>query len=374
MNKKLLLSLTFGIITSAVSVFAAGSNNYSDSAYYHSALNKSGYELKTALHDIIKTHKRLAYGKADEVGDNVWYRYRITDQNPDGSVRDIYTTPGTYHFGHYGEDSAYSGYQCGNAGNDEGGACSSKKSCRYCYSREHSFPKSWWDDQGENNTTDSMYTDVNHLIPADQYINSAYHSNYPLGEVDSASAKKTSILGYRYGPNKLAGYSGTVFEPADKYKGYFARMYFYMVTRYESKVAGWIYKYDTNQITNPSGTQTTKDIAKRDTNRPNLETTPTLNGTSDQCFTDWTKDMLVRWHNEHPVQDWERARNDSVYKVQGNRNPFTDHPELVNKIWGNDDTPFGETPSLSRYSIKYIYKKNDSIIEEKLISIPEKAK
>ena len=84
--------------------------------------------------------------------------------------------------------------------------------------------------------------------------------------------------------------------------------------------------------------------------------------------------MLIEWHNQYPPSAREKARNDSVYKLQYNRNPFTDHPELVNKIWGNDNTPFGETPSLSRYSIKYIYKKNDSIIEERLISIPENAK
>jgi endonuclease I len=366
MNKKLLLFLTFGIIAPVTFAFAAESN---DSAYYSSALNKSRYELKTALHNIIKTHKRLAYGSGNDGGDNVWYRYRITDQNPDGSVRDIYTTPGVYHFGYY-KDSVY-GYQCGNAGNTEGGDCAPARSCNYCYSREHSFPKSWWDDQNDGNKTDSMYTDVHHLFPADQYINATYHNNYPLSEVNVA--KKTSILGHKYGSNKLAGYAGTVFEPADEYKGYFARIYFYMVTRYESKVAGWIYKCDTSQLTNP-GTQTTRDLAKRDMSRPNPETTPTLNGTSDQCFTDWTKELLVRWHNEHPVQDWERARNDSVYKVQGNRNPFMDHPELVNKIWGNDNTPFGEMPPSGKYSIKYILKKGDSTIEEKSVSIPETAK
>ena len=113
MNKKLLLSLTFGIINSAVSVFAAESNNYSDSAYYRSALNKSGYELKTALHSIIKGQKRLSYGVGNCTDDCVWNAYRTTDQNPDGTVADIYTTPGSFRFGHYPDSGR--GFQCGNS-------------------------------------------------------------------------------------------------------------------------------------------------------------------------------------------------------------------------------------------------------------------
>ncbi|MDR2556911.1 MAG: endonuclease, partial [Bacteroidales bacterium] len=162
---------------------------------------------------------------------------------------------------------------------------------------------------------------------------------------------------------------GDVFEPIDEYKGYFARIYFYMATRYENKIAGWIYKCDTSSATNP-GSSTTRDIAKRDINRSNKDALPMLNGTSTGCFNDWAKDMLVRWHNEHPVQDWERDRNDSVYKLQFNRNPYIDHPELVDKIWGNDNTPFGEGSPFGGYSIKYILKKGEDIIEEKSVHIP----
>jgi len=46
--------------------------------------------------------------------------------------------------------------------------------------------------------------------------------------------------------------------------------------------------------------------------------------------------VLLKWHQEDPVDDWERRRNDIIYeKYQGNRNPFIDHPEFVLKIWNN---------------------------------------
>ncbi len=259
---------------------------------------KSGYELKTALHDIIKGHNRLSYGSGNDSGNNVWWSYRTTDVNPDGTVRDIYTTDCGFNFG-YIAPGPPDGYQCGNQRAYECG----------CYSREHSFPKSWWG--GGSSRTDTQYTDIHHLIPADQYVNSVGHSNNALGVVSSPEYK--SVIGYKRGANTYPGSPGTTcFEPIDQYKGYFARIYFYMATRYENKIAGW---------TDEEGAEM-------------------INGTSNQVFTDWAKNMLVEWHNDHPVQDWERARNDSVQKIQKNRNPFIDYPELVNKIWGNDNTPF----------------------------------
>jgi hypothetical protein len=95
-----------------------------------------------------------------------------------------------------------------------------------------------------------------------------------------------------------------------------------------------------------------------------------FNGTADQAFTNWAKNMLVEWHNQDPVSAREIARNDSIYKIQFNRNPFIDHPELVNKIWGSDNIPFGDEASASQYSIKYILKKDDNIIEQKILTMP----
>lgn len=48
--------------------------------------------------------------------------------------------------------------------------------------------------------------------------------------------------------------------------------------------------------------------------------------------------LLLKWHRQDPVSDKEIKRNDAVYEVQGNRNPFIDHPELAEHIWGDKKT------------------------------------
>lgn len=44
--------------------------------------------------------------------------------------------------------------------------------------------------------------------------------------------------------------------------------------------------------------------------------------------------VLLQWHEDDPVDDFEMNRNDVIYSYQHNRNPFIDHPEFVEKIWG----------------------------------------
>ena len=240
--------------------------------YYEQAYGKSGYALKTALHQIIRDHASLSY-------DALWDAFRTTDVREDGYVWDMYSDC----------DFRFGSNQCGNY-KQEGD----------CYNREHSFPKSWFDDARP------MYTDLFHLYPTDGYVNGR-RSNNPFGEVDEPTY--TSQAGCRLGPNATPGYSGTVFEPLDEYKGDFARTYFYMATCYEDRIAGW-------------------------------GSCPICNGTDDQSFDDWAVDLLLKWNEQDPVSDKERARNDAVYVYQENRNPFIDYPELVEKIWGEDNTPF----------------------------------
>ena len=60
-----------------------------------------------------------------------------------------------------------------------------------------------------------------------------------------------------------------------------------------------------------------------------------LDGSNDKVFEQWYLDLLYSWHIADPVSQKEVDRNDAVYAVQGNRNPFIDHPEYVYQIWGN---------------------------------------
>ena len=167
--------------------------------------------------------------------------------------------------------------------------------------REHSFPKSWWKLNGSVEYT-SAYVDLFHLYPSEVKANTA-KSNYPLGMVDRNSTVSfdngMSAVGYPM--NGQGGGAAKVFEPDDEYKGDFARTYFYMVTCYQNLT--WAYKYMVNQ---------------------NLY--PTLN--------QWSIDLLMKWHRDDPVSQKEIDRNEAVYQIQTNRNPFIDLPELAEYLWG----------------------------------------
>lgn len=167
--------------------------------------------------------------------------------------------------------------------------------------REHSFPKSWWG----GSTSIPAYVDLNHLYPSEMKANTA-KSNYPLGTVDpSLSANQ---IKFDNGMSKVGapvggqgGGASYVFEPDDEYKGDFARTYFYMVTCYQYEK--WSYTYMLEQ-----------------------NTYPTLNG--------WSVNLLLDWHRKDPVSEKETMRNETVYGIQSNRNPFIDMPELAEYIWG----------------------------------------
>lgn len=243
--------------------------------YYNSLNGKSGAKLKTAIYDIVHNFTRVSsYSDLP--------RYFVqTDVYPESNRWwDMYSDIPLY-------APSFSGLN-----------------------REHSFPKSWWG----GSTTVGAYVDLNHLYPSERDANTA-KSNYPLGVVSNDYKPKfdngVSTVGYPV--NGQGGGAQYVFEPADEYKGDFARTYFYMVTCYQNLT--WKYTYMVSQ---------------------NLW--PTLNN--------WSVDLLLKWHNQDPVSEKETLRNEAVYKIQNNRNPFIDYPELVDHIWGRkQDVPFHESGS-----------------------------
>ena len=256
-----------------IALFAFASTVYPQppAGYYDATNGLSGTALQAALHNIIDNHYVQSYNSLHE-------HFESTDRKSNGTVWDMYSdVPGgnpPYGF------NFTSGDQCGSY-NGEGD----------CYNREHSFPKSWFDDMSP------MYSDLFHLYPTDGYVNGR-RSNYPYGTVGSASW--TSENGCKLGSCNFPGYSGTVFEPIDAYKGDFARTYFYMATRYYNEDSGW-----------PGS-----DMVNGSQPRP------------------WALAMLKEWHLSDPVSQKEIDRNNAVYEIQNNRNPFIDHPEFVAQIWG----------------------------------------
>lgn len=251
--------------------------------YYSTASGKKDKALMVALHKIINGHAKKSYT-------NVWTAFKTTDCN------------GTTIIDRYSNSRfTYSTDQCG-----------SYSGVGDCYNREHSVPNSWW-----GGGQDTMYTDIFHLYPTDGYVN-GMRANYPFGECAGGTVYGTG----KRGNSTFAGYSGIVFEPADEYKGDFARTYFYMATRYMTKTVNW--KSGEGSVVFSGG-------------YPGM--------------TNYAVNLFLQWSRNDPVSAVERNRNEAVYSLQGNRNPFIDNPELVEYIWGNkagtawNGTDDGDTPT-----------------------------
>jgi|GEM_PF-309959 len=155
------------------------------------------------------------------------------------------------------------------------------------WNREHTWAKS----HGNFGTSNGPGTDIHHLRPTDVQVNSS------RGNLD-----------FDNGGSPVSGCNGCKkdsdsFEPPNNVKGDVARILFYMATRYESgdKV----------------------DLELND--KVNNGTAP-LHGKLS---------VLLQWHLQDPVDDYEKRRNDRIYEIQGNRNPFIDHPEWVETIYSN---------------------------------------
>jgi endonuclease I len=242
------------------------------SGYYNSAAGLNGQALQTALHDIIDGHSVKSY-------DYLWTAFQTTDVNASDKVWDMYSNC-TFTF---------VTDQCGNYANE----CD-------CYNREHSFPASWFNDASP------MYTDLFHLVPTDGKVN-GLRDNNAFGETSSPTT--TTGNGSKVGPCSYPGYTGIIFEPIDEYKGDFARNYFYMATRYADIIAGW------------------------ENNQSNSDAV--LDGTSYPAYEEWFLEMIMEWHTNDPVSTKEINRNNAVYAIQNNRNPYIDHPEYVALVWGD---------------------------------------
>ena len=171
------------------------------SGYYNNANNKTGDELKIALHNIIKEHHVVSYGGLLDA-------FAYTDCDANGKIWDIYSN---YHFSLNGVCGTYQ---------EEGD----------CWNREHTWPQSWF------NESSTPRSDLFHIYPTDGFVN-GQRSNYPYGEVNNPTY--TSGNGSKLGPCVTPGYSGKVFEPIDEYKGDIARGYFYMSVRYYGEDSSW---------------------------------------------------------------------------------------------------------------------------------------
>ena len=272
-NKTKSFCLSCLLLFVAVAAQAQGPNN--SGTYYKDANGKSGAALKTALFNIIKNHTNIGY-------DGLYEAYKKTDRREadpkkneqyraDGYVRDWYSNATSYTWSDKNGNSA------------EGAG----------WNREHSVPQSWFG-------SGIPKADIVHVLPTDCTVNGR-RSNHPLAEVGTVTWSSKNNYS-KLGSCKTAGYSGTVFEPNDEIKGDMARIYFYMVTCYESSATSWGHSV--------------------------------FSSSKYPGFEQWYLDMLMRWSKQDPIDAVEIARNNAVYEVQNNRNPFVDYPGLEEYVWG----------------------------------------
>lgn len=243
--------------------------------YYDVLEGKSGVTLKKAVKSAAKSHKAIAYG------DDTWEVFLESDTHMVGGQRcwwDMYSN---------------NVVAAPNSGAHGG------------LNIEHSVANSWW-----GGAKNDAYKDLMHLNPSNSDANNR-KSNYPLGYV----SKQTWSNGVTIVGNPKSGTCGGakyVYEPADEYKGDFARAFFYMFTIYED--IAWMNQSDRNYM---------YDV------------------TSDLLLRPWAYELLLEWDKLDPVSQKEIDRNEVIYKHQKNRNPFIDCPGLADYIWGNKkNTPF----------------------------------
>lgn len=270
--------------------------------YYSTANGLTGAALKTRLSAIITSgHSVHSY-------DALYDAYPTTDTDKffedDRTVLDMYSerplAADPYNYTHGNN-------RCGNY-SVEGD----------CYNREHVIPQSLF------NEASPMVSDLMFIRPTDGKVN-GIRSNYPFGVVTNPTSNGTTLNGGKLGPNTTQGYSGTVFEPIDEFKGDIARMFFYFVTRYESRLS----TFSTGNMLGGSAF-------------PGLQT--------------WELNTLLAWNNQDPVSIQEIDRNNNSYAIQGNRNPFIDRPEFVDLVWGasaTDNVPPSAPTALSVGAVSY---------------------
>lgn len=252
--------------------------------YYSSLKGKKGAELKTAIHDIIKKANVLSYGSGNR---KTWWGFWSTDRDERGYFIDRYSSE------------------------SEWVKSTSQGAVGAGMNIEHSFPKSWW-----GKTEVQAYKDLYNLMPCKSKINST-KSNYPKGKVVSGDKGN--------GWTKVGeGTDGKKYwEPADPWKGDFARGYMYMATAYQDY--NWV------------GTQALQILQQG--------AYPTLQK--------WAYKLYIQWAKADKPDALEIKRNNDVAKIQGNRNPYVDFPNLMEYVWG-DSTNISFNPETTVKSSSYV--------------------
>lgn len=291
--------------------------------YYESIDGTSGKQLLDAIQKVAK----IGYRTDDFRYDSVWLAYKYTDLRPDGYIWEVYSTC----VFEYEKDRTSNTSQTGE--------------CKG-YNREHVMCQSWFGttslagkemSSSKKNTPGS---DIFHIYPASYGMNSR-HGNRPYGEV--LKADYTSANNTKYGTpvstisvtNSVAGpyvegkitLSTNVLEPADEYKGDFARSCFGTMVKWAGE---WAFNKNENGCVIFDAT---------------IDADTHYGPENNYGFTNYGLALMLKWHRQDPVSKKEVDRNNGIQLTQGNRNPFIDYPYLAEFIWGEMS---GETLDLDQ--------------------------
>ena len=247
-------------------------NTYTGSYYDNLNTDLEGSAFRAELAELI-TDTHTKYTSYDGLAN----AFKVADADPDNNGNVIWFYTGTsVPFSAFG----------GNPGSTN---------------REHVWPKDGGDAFPEKSGPGS---DAHHLRPTETQLNSTRGSKN-FDEVAQTSAnvvKENGSSGYgnsAYGADALCYSSGSFFYPAKGYRGATARILFYMQTRWGDHNLEFV-----------DGAGSSKTIGKIST--------------------------LLKWHLEEPPTEEEIRRNEAVFGLQGNRNPFIDHPEYAAQIYCYD--------------------------------------
>lgn len=150
------------------------------------------------------------------------------------------------------------------------------------YSREHTFAHSWMPSWPADDPEEPEYTDQHNLFPTNLADANTPRSNLPLGDIVG-----TPVFMYLEGSVGTNAVGQMVYEPRESQKGNAARAIMYMVVCYDFP----------------------------------------LNGDLDSDNQD--AEVLKAWHWADLPDNKEIARNEYIYDLQGNRNPFIDSVDFA---------------------------------------------
>lgn len=159
------------------------------------------------------------------------------------------------------------------------------------FSREHVFAHSWMPGNPYNNSNpeNPQYNDQHNLFPVKMTGVNSIRSNYPFGNVVTA---QNTYLDAKRGTDANGN---VVYEPRDEIKGDVARALMYMAVTYNNTNGVWAFPSNISFII-PYGQDA---------------------------------EVIRQWHYQDLPDAYEIARNEYIFSVQGNRNPFIDSVDFA---------------------------------------------